>query len=195
MREIYNTWLNDHTSWMNAKKLHTYELQLASTDWGAEQRAHQMRRSAFSAYLFHLFGSRHILLACIQHPICSGSQPEPSWIPSFVQAWDSEKTSPDYQKRREISKTFKRPRTKLNNDTQAARQVLAHAREIKAAIEKKKERQTTRPCRPTTKHLRTPCSLASSPKAQICTMQPQDGIEERKSQLAAPRDGLAVLHS
>ena len=32
MREIYNTWLNDHTSWMNGEKLREYILLLASTD-------------------------------------------------------------------------------------------------------------------------------------------------------------------
>ena len=75
MKEIHSTWMNDHHSWMKADKLREYEQQLASTHRGAPQQAHQTRRSAFSAYLFQVLGNRHILLACIQHPICSAVQP------------------------------------------------------------------------------------------------------------------------
>ena len=42
MKDICNTWMNDHTSWMNKEKLREYELLLNSTDQEAEQRAHQM---------------------------------------------------------------------------------------------------------------------------------------------------------
>ena len=94
-------------------QLREYEKQLAGTHRGAQQQAHQTRRSAFSAYLCQVLGKRHILLACIKHPICSAAQPvspsqraaQPvsSSIAGFMKAWEKEKTSRNYQKRREIS--------------------------------------------------------------------------------------------
>ena len=75
MKEIFEKWMGDYDNWMSAGSKRAYEQQLAGGDRGARQRAHQMRRSAFSAYLFQVLGNRHILLACIQHPICSAVQP------------------------------------------------------------------------------------------------------------------------
>ena len=105
--------LEDYHSWMNTEKLRAYEQQLVSNDRGAQQRAHQMRRSAFSAFLFQVLGNKHILLACIQHPMCSAvqpvspthraAQPVSSSIAGFMKAWEKERTPKDYQKRREIS--------------------------------------------------------------------------------------------
>ena len=145
MKEIHETWMKDYESWMNAAKLRAYEEQLASQKRGAQQRAHQMRRSAFSAYLFQVLGNRHILLACIQHPICSAVQPVspthraaqtvPSSIAGFMKAWEKEKGSAEYQKRREISEKKTAERLKLKKAAHAARQNLARARKIARAIE------------------------------------------------------------
>ena len=103
-----------------------------------------MRRSAFSAFLFQVFGNRHILLACIQHPICSAvqpatpthraAQPVSSCIASFMQAWEREKRSPDYQRRREISERLTDKRRGLKKAAHAARQELTRACKIDGAI-------------------------------------------------------------
>ena len=145
MKEIHSTWMNDHHSWMKADKLREYEQQLASTHRGAQQQAHQTRRSAFSAYLFQVLGNRHILLACIQHPICSAvqpgspthraAQPVSSSIAGFMKAWEKEKTSREYQKRREISEKLTAERLKLKKAAHAARQELTRARKIARAIQ------------------------------------------------------------
>ena len=92
--EINKDWMNDYTSWMNTEKLRAYEQQLASTDGGARQRAHQMRRHAFSAFLFQVIGNKHVLLAAIQHPVFSAAQPDCSFqwpaamLQSFMDAWE-----------------------------------------------------------------------------------------------------------
>jgi len=146
MKEIVAEWMGDYSSWMNTEKLREYEQQLASTDRRAQQMAHQMRRSAFSVFLFQVLGNKHILLACIQVPICSAVQPAnpnhtaaPSLsecIESIMQAWDTEKMSNDYLIRREISEKRTEERTALKKAAHAARQEFVRARRIDGAIEK-----------------------------------------------------------
>ena len=85
------------------------------------------------------------ILACIQHPICSAvqpvspthraAQPVSSSIAGFMKAWEKEKTSRDYQKRREISEKLTADRRKLKKAAHAARQELTRARKIARAIE------------------------------------------------------------
>ena len=89
---------------MKESTLKRHKNLIVSTKRGAHQEAHQKQRSAFNAFLFQVFGYTHILPACIQHPACSDAQPVSSWIASFMQAWETETTSPEYRKRREISK-------------------------------------------------------------------------------------------
>jgi len=57
-----------------AASVRDYEWWLHDKSRGSQQKAHQHRRSAFSAYLFQVIGNKHVLLACIQHPICSAAQ-------------------------------------------------------------------------------------------------------------------------
>ena len=145
MKEIHKTWMEDHESWMNADRLQLYNEQLACTHRGSQQQAHQTRRSAFAAYQFQVLGNKHILLACIQYPICSAAQPvspthsaaQPvsSSIAGFMKAWEKEKNSPDYQKRREISEELTAERRKLKKAAHAARQELTRARKIARAIQ------------------------------------------------------------
>ena len=49
------------------------------------QEAHQIRRSAFSAYVFQLIGNKALLHKCIKHPICSARQPAET-IRQFIDA-------------------------------------------------------------------------------------------------------------
>ena len=69
MRDIHNLWMDDYMSWMNAETIKKYEWWHKGWCKGDQQKAHQIRRSAFSAYLFHIIGNKHSLLACIQHPL------------------------------------------------------------------------------------------------------------------------------
>ena len=92
-----------------------------------------------------MLGNKHMLLACIAHPICSAAQPvspthraaQPvsSSIAGFMKAWEKEKTSRDYQKRREISEKLTAERRGLKKAAHAARQDLTRARKIARAIQ------------------------------------------------------------
>ena len=63
-----------------------YKRLQASKHTRDHQEAHQIRRSAFSAYVFQLIGNKDVLLKCIQHPICSAAQPAEA-IRQFIDAW------------------------------------------------------------------------------------------------------------
>ena len=79
---------------------------------GDQQKAHRLRRAAFSAYLFQIIGNKHVLLSCIQHPICSAAQPADA-TRRFIDAWEQEKSSPDHQKRMQISERLTEERRSL----------------------------------------------------------------------------------
>ena len=96
MQEIYKEWINDHASWMNAETLQDYEWWHNGCGKGDQQKAHSLRRSAFSAYLFQIIGNKHVLLWCIQHPICRGAQPAEE-IRRFMTAWERERPRTDHE--------------------------------------------------------------------------------------------------
>jgi hypothetical protein len=72
MKEIYNTWRNDVGSWMNPSTLATYEELQHNSRW---QDAHQLRKIAFSTYLFQLSGCKVLLHKLIELPLISSSFP------------------------------------------------------------------------------------------------------------------------
>ena len=131
---------------MNPETQHEYEEELKSPQKGARQRAHQLRRGAFNTFLFQVFGNKHIVLACIQYPICSAVQPATSghrvaqhvssYIASVMQAWECEKNSSDYQKRRDISIKLTYQRSVLKKAAHDARQELARASKIAELLAK-----------------------------------------------------------
>ena len=49
MQKIHREWMEDHESWMNGETLNNYNCRLQGTGKGDHQKAHQIRRSAFSA--------------------------------------------------------------------------------------------------------------------------------------------------
>ena len=98
MEDIYKEWMNDHRSWMNAETVQEYEWLRRGWRQGDQQRAHHIRRSGFSAYLFQIIGNKHMLLSCIQHAICSAAQPADA-IQRFIDAWEQEKSATDRKKR------------------------------------------------------------------------------------------------
>ena len=128
---------------MNAIKVRKYERWHSGTLKGNQQKAHQIRKSAFSTYLFQVIGNKHLLLACIQHPICSAARPAASIgsaaqpaaiIRRFMTAWDKEKCSDDYKKRVQVSQRLTDERRDLKNAAHAARQTFARATKINDAI-------------------------------------------------------------
>ena len=102
MQEIHRAWEEDHESWMNGETIRNYNWWLEGTGKGDHQRAHQLRRSAFSAFVFQIIGNKHMVLASIQHPICSAAQPADA-MQRFMRAWEEEKSSKAYKKRMQIS--------------------------------------------------------------------------------------------
>ena len=133
MQNIHREWMEDHESWMNGETLNNYNCRLQGTGKGDHQKAHQIRRSAFSAFVFQIIGNKHVALASIQHPICSAAQPADA-IQRFMRAWEEEKSSEDYKKRVQISEQLTKERMALKNAAHASRQAFVRGRKIHAAI-------------------------------------------------------------
>ena len=87
MQQIHNEWINDYRSWMNVEKVQEYDRLKTGRFKGDVQKAHKLRRSAFSAYLFQIIGNKHVLLSAIKHPICSAAQPAEA-IRRFMDTWE-----------------------------------------------------------------------------------------------------------
>ena len=133
MAEIHRLWTEDHESWMNAATIGDYNWYTARGDKGDRQKAHQLRRSVFSAYLFQFIGNKHLLLAAIQHPICSAAQPAEA-MQRFMRAWEAELASDGYKKRLQISERATKERKVLKSNAHAARQALVQGKRLHAAI-------------------------------------------------------------
>ena len=118
---------------MNAETRINYNGWLEEPGKGNNQRAHQLRRSAFSAFVFQIIGNKHVVLAAIQYSISSAAQPAYA-IQCFMSAWEKEKLSEEYKKRMQISERLTKERRDLRNAAHAARQAL-----VRGKIEKIKE--------------------------------------------------------
>jgi hypothetical protein len=73
-----------------------------------------------------------VLLASIQHPIFSAAQPEVT-IEQFMTACEEEKSSEEYQQRKQISECLTEECRALKNAAHNARQDLVKARKISSA--------------------------------------------------------------
>jgi hypothetical protein len=133
MQEIYNTWMEDHTSWMNAKNIEVYKKLLDLKGRGVQQKAHQMRRSSFAVYLFQILGNKHVLLASVKYPLCSAEQPA-QIIDEFMTSWNVEKATDEYKKRVQISEKATEERKQLKKKAHAARQNLVRGIKINNEI-------------------------------------------------------------
>ena len=133
MKEVNRVWMEDHESWMNRDTLWNYKWLIEGRRRGAHQRAHKLRHSAFSAFLFQIIGNKHIVLASIQHPICRAAQPAGA-IQRFMRALEEEKSSEAYQKRMQMSERLTEKRRALKNAAHTARQALVRGQKIHAAI-------------------------------------------------------------
>ena len=130
--------MEDHESWMNGETIRNYNRWLGGTYKGDHQKAHQLRRSAFSAFVFQITGNTHVVLASIQHRICSVAweekNPSDDAIQRFMRAWEEEKSSDDHKKRMKISESLTEERRALKNAARTARQALVRGRKIHAAV-------------------------------------------------------------
>ena len=73
-----------------------------------------------------------MLLASIQHPICTAAQPE-VMIQKFMTACEQEKSSHEYQRRKQVSERHTEERRALKNAAHKARQDLVKARKLSSA--------------------------------------------------------------
>ena len=94
---------------MNAKTMNNYAWWLEEMGKGNHQKTHQIRRSAFSAFVFQIIGNKHEVMASIQHPISSAAQPAKKFQ-DFMSALEDAKSSDDYKKRMQISERLTRER-------------------------------------------------------------------------------------
>ena len=133
MRELHAKWKNDYKTWMDAATIRDYEWWCAGQRKGDHQRAHQILRSSFSAFLFQIIGNKHLLLTAIQHPICIAAQPADA-IQRFMTAWEQEKSSDEYKRRVDISERLTEERRALKRAAHAARQDLVQGKKISMAI-------------------------------------------------------------
>ena len=129
--------------WMSVDKAREYRRLSGSGQRGDRQKAHQIRRQAFSAFLFQVIGNKHVLLAAIQHPVFSAAQPEAvfssaeqpvAMLQRFMNAWEHEKTTEEYKKRVAISERRTEERTRLKDAAHEARRDLVQGRRINDAI-------------------------------------------------------------
>jgi hypothetical protein len=126
MELLHKEWMHDYPSWMNTDKIKFYEGLLNGTGRGEHQMAHQQLRKSFSAFLFQIIGNKHVLLASIQHPLFR----VPASIRQFMTAWETEKSSEDYKKQKQISECLTEERRALKKAAHQARQDLVKARKI-----------------------------------------------------------------
>ena len=128
--------MDDYKSRIVKENRYEYGQLLNSHDLGARQRAHQMRRIPCYCFLSHVSGNKHMLLACITHPICRAAQPVASaHIASILQAWEEERRSYEYPQRRRLSEQREQQRNAYKKAAHAARQRLASAINIDTATE------------------------------------------------------------
>ena len=99
MQEIQNEWMNDYGSWMHAETVQEYERFRNGRCKGDAHKAHRLRRSAFSTYLFQIIGNKHVVLASIRHPICSAAQPADA-MQRFMDACSAAQPADAIQQRR-----------------------------------------------------------------------------------------------
>ena len=131
---------------MNRAKLHKHEQLRDSTDKIAPQRAHQLRRSALSAFLFQVIGNRHVLLAAIKHPIFSAAPPDAdrssssaeqpdAVLQAFMKALEKEKQTDAYKERVQVSQKRTEGQGDMKNAAHEARRNVALAAKINSDIE------------------------------------------------------------
>ena len=68
MIQIHSTWTDDDRTWMSTDMVARHESLLDCQSQNVRQRALESRGPIFSAYLIHIFGDKHLLLACSWRP-------------------------------------------------------------------------------------------------------------------------------
>jgi hypothetical protein len=92
MKTVYNTWRQNHTSWMQSDSICVYEKLCRDKP----KAAHQFAHTRFGTYLFHLFGCKMLTHKFIELPLCSAEQPA-AIILDLVKEWEEFKQTERYK--------------------------------------------------------------------------------------------------
>ena len=99
MKKIYNEWRNHPEEYMQRSTLEEYNDMKRR---GENQKAHRLRQSCFSAYLFHLSGCKFLLHKLIQLPLIkqnssySVAQPVSTVLIELINSYEDHKKTPQY---------------------------------------------------------------------------------------------------
>ena len=103
MREMYHHWRWDVDSWMDEDDVRMYR-HLTESGLMQARWARQFSKKCFSAYLYHLAGSKFLLHKLIQLPIlaqCSAEQPASALLPlclmNCIKDFQEQKKTPKYK--------------------------------------------------------------------------------------------------
>jgi len=144
MQEINKKWMEEG-NWMNCYKDKEYHGLCQSHRPRARQKAHQMRRRAFSAFLFQVIGHKLVLVAAIKQPVFSAAQPDADGsfssaeqlaaiLRTLMDVWEEENKTDEYRKRMPISQPCSEKRKGFKNTSHEARRVLGRCRKFNGAI-------------------------------------------------------------
>ena len=98
MKEMFNDWCADVESWMKPETLEQY--------WRMKrQKQHQLRKSRFSTFLFHIAGCKFLLTKLIEIPIIAQlsetvGQPAAEHVESMLQffySYEEHKQTEEYK--------------------------------------------------------------------------------------------------
>ena len=103
MKNMYYDWRWDVDSWMDEDNARIYH-ELREASLIQSLHAQKFAKKAFSAYMFHLAGSKFLLHKLIQLPIlaqCSAEQPASAQLPAslmkFINDLQEHKNTPEYK--------------------------------------------------------------------------------------------------
>ena len=100
MKQIYNEWRAHPEEWMQMSTLQVYKDMQRS---GQNQKAHQLAKSRFSTFLFHLSGCKFLLQKLIELPLIpqifssSVEQPVATVLMDLISSYEAHKTTEQYQ--------------------------------------------------------------------------------------------------
>ena len=100
MKQTYNEWRAHPEEWMQMSTLQVYKDMQRS---GQKQKAHQLAKSRFSTFLFHLSGCKFLLQKLIEPPLIpqifssSVEQPVATVLMDLISSYEEHKTTEQYQ--------------------------------------------------------------------------------------------------
>ena len=131
MKHVFNTWRKDVDSWMYDSTL----LEYREAETQHKQRAHQIAKQSFSAYLHHISGCKFLLQKLIELPLVRtaadpaespGGIAMPAELQSLLLAWEKHKQSDEHQAA--VQRSAKRKDARLRLSTRIWQAQTAHNR-------------------------------------------------------------------